>query len=65
MQILQEKKIPGGASVVKIVTSVLAASQRFMREQAVGSIIQKKNSIYYASPFTKQTKRGIIIPTLS
>lgn len=35
-KVLQEKKIPGEAPLVKALTAVLTASQRYMREQTVG-----------------------------
>ena len=35
-KVLQEEKIPGEASLVKALTAVLTASQRYMRDQTVG-----------------------------
>jgi len=35
-KVLQEEKIPGEAPLVKALTAVLTASQRYMRDQTVG-----------------------------
>ena len=35
-KVLQEEKIPGDASLVKALTTILTASQRYMRDQTVG-----------------------------